>query len=116
MGAEGEIKLTMMKKEVTKKGPTGKSIPTPPSGLGIVGPNAPLSQIQKTQIKASEDVMNQPPPGAFNPDAANTGALVVHGQGPPPLHQMQGLWDGLFPTEGSKINKILHRDNNLCNS
>jgi len=103
--AEGEIKLTMMKKEVTKKGPTGKSIPTPPSGLGIVGPNAPLSQIQKTQIKASEGVMNQPPPGAFNPNAANTGALVVHGQGPPPLHQMQGFGVGRTLPNGGLQNQ-----------
>jgi len=99
--AEGEIKLTMIKKEVAKKAPTGKSIPKPPSGLGMVGPNAPLSQIQKTQNKASEGVMNSPPPGAFNPAAANTGALVVHGQGAPPLHQMQGFGVGrLLPNGG----------------
>ena len=35
--------------------------------------------------------MNAPPPGVFSPGAAAAGALVVHGQGPPPLHQPQGF-------------------------
>ena len=34
--------------------------------------------------------MMAPPPGAYAP-GANTGALVVFGQGPPPLHQPQGF-------------------------
>jgi hypothetical protein len=33
----------------------------------------------------------KPPPQLFSPDAVNAGALVVHGQGPPPLHQQQSV-------------------------
>ena len=38
--------------------------------------------------------MNGPPPaGAFHSGAAAGGAMVVHGQGPPSLHQAQaGFW------------------------
>ena len=104
--AEGEIKLTMIKKEEAKKAPkNGKSIPKPPAGVGMVGSNAPISQIQQNftspQNKTSEGIMNAPPPGAFNPNAGNSGALVAYGQGPPPLNQMQGFGVGrMLPNGG----------------
>jgi len=104
--AEGEIKLTMIKKqEATRKLPNGKSIPKPPAGVGMVGSNAPISQIKQnftsTQHQTSEGIMNAPPPGAFNPNAAASGMLVVHGQGPPPLQQMQGFGVGrMLPNGG----------------
>lgn len=96
---EGERKLTMLQKEeAKKKTPKGKSIPKPPVGVGLVGSNAPLSQIKKDfespPKTTTEGVMNAPPPGAFHPNAAYAGALVVHGQGPPPLHQAQGFGIG----------------------
>lgn len=96
--AEGEIKLTMMKKEEKKKQIMGKSVPKPPTGQGMVGLNAPLSQIQTNfkspQNQTSEGIMNAPPPGVFSPNAAHGGVLVVHGQGPPPLQQAQGFGIG----------------------
>ena len=35
--------------------------------------------------------MSAPPPGVFSAAAAAGGAMVVHGQGPPPLHQPMGF-------------------------
>lgn len=99
-------KLTMMKKEESpKKVMNGKSVPVPPAGAGIAGTNAPLSQIKKDfhrpQNTTSEGIMNAPPPGAFHPNAAQAGALVVHGQGPPPLQQAQGFGVGsMLPNGG----------------
>lgn len=103
--AEGEMKLTMIKKEEAKKTPKGKSLPKPPVGVGLVGQNAPLSQIKQTfespPKTTTEGVMNAPPPGAFHPNSQYAGALVVHGQGPPPLHQAQGFGVGrLMPGGG----------------
>ena len=96
--AEGEVKLTMMKKEENTKQIMGKSVPKPPTGLGMVGSNAPLSQIQRDfkspRNNSTEGIMSAPPPGAFSPHAAHNGALVVHGQGPPPLQQAQGFGIG----------------------
>jgi hypothetical protein len=96
--AEGEVKLTMIKKEEAKKQLKGKSQPKPPAGVGMVGQNAPLSQIKQNfespPKTTTEGIMNAPPPGAFNPNAQYAGALVVHGQGPPPLHQAQGFGVG----------------------
>ncbi|KAL3942641.1 MAG: hypothetical protein SGARI_000200 [Bacillariaceae sp.] len=96
--AEGEVKLTMIQKEEAKKLPKGKSVPKPPVGKGMVGENAPLSQIKQNfdspPKHTSDGVMNAPPPGAFHPNAAYAGALVVHGQGPPPLHQASGFGVG----------------------
>lgn len=103
--AEGEIKLTMMQKEEAKKQIKGKGIPKPPVGAGMVGSNAPLSQI-KQDFKSpgntsSGGIMNAPPPGAFHPGAAHAGALVVHGQGAPPLQQAQGFGVGqMLPNGG----------------
>jgi hypothetical protein len=104
--AYGENKLTMMKKEEAKKKVVnGKSVPLPPSGAGVAGTNAPLSQIKKDfeqpQNNTTEGIMNAPPPGAFHPNAAHGGALVVHGQGPPPLQQASGFGVGqMLPNGG----------------
>lgn len=107
--AEGEVKLTMVKKEEAKKNPKGKSVPKPPVGKGMVGENAPLSQIKQnfeSPPKTTTDgIMNAPPPGAFNPNAAYAGALVVHGQGPPPLHQASGFGVGRYLPNGGFQNQ-----------
>jgi len=97
--AEGEIKLTMMRNEANaKKVAKGKSVPRPPVGVGMTSSNAPLSQIgrdfKSPGNKTAEGVMNAPPPGVFSPNAAQAGALVVHGQGAPPLQQAQGFGVG----------------------
>lgn len=103
---EPVFKLTMMKKEEDKKKMVnGKSVPKPPAGAGMVSSNAPLTQIRKDfkpQVnKTSDGIMNAPPPGAFSPHAAASGALVVHGQGPPPLQQAQGFGVGqMLPNGG----------------
>jgi len=104
--AFGEQRLTMMKKEEPKKKQIkGKSVPKPPAGAGLAGSNAPLSQIKRDfyqpQVNTMEGVMNAPPPGVFSPGAAQAGALVVHGQGPPPLQQAQGFGVGqMLPNGG----------------
>lgn len=109
--AEGEIKLTMMKKEEEAiKTSKGKSIPMPPAGKNMVGSNAPLSQIRKdfvhgTQERNMQGIMNAPPPGAIHPGATNTGALVVHGQGPPPLQQQSGFGLGATLPNGGFQNQ-----------
>jgi hypothetical protein len=103
--AEGEVKLTMIKKEEAKKAPKGRSVPKPPVGKGFVGENAPLSQIKQnfdSPPKTTSGVMNTPPPGAFDP---NAGALVVMGQGPPPLHQVSGFGVGRFLPNGGFQNQ-----------
>jgi hypothetical protein len=104
--AEGEVKLTMIKKEEAKKGPKGRSVPKPPVGKGFVGENAPLSQIKQNfespPKTSAEGVMKAPPPGAFDP---NAGALVVMGQGPPPLHQVSGFGVGRFLPNGGFQNQ-----------
>ena len=41
-----------------------------------------------------QGVMKAPPPGVFTPGGAHGGALVVHGQGPPPLQQARGFGVG----------------------
>ena len=97
-----DTRLTMMKKEDTKKAPKGKSQPLPPVASGQLRPNAPLSEISK--IKATTPkvddgkVMKAPPPNAYN--GQYTGALVVHGQGPPPLHQASGFGVGAMLPNG----------------
>lgn len=103
--AEGEIKLTMMMKEEAKKTPKDKSVPKPPVGSNMVGSHVPLSKIKQDfpshENNNSEGIMNAPPPGVFHPNAANGGALVVHGQGPPPLHQVHGFGVGqMLPNGG----------------
>jgi len=37
------------------------------------------------------------PPTAFHPDAVHAGALVVHGQGPPPIQRGFGVGFGGVP-------------------
>mmetsp|Transcript_2747 Transcript_2747/g.7365 ORF Transcript_2747/g.7365 Transcript_2747/m.7365 type:complete len:575 (+) Transcript_2747:1789-3513(+) len=107
--AEGEVRLTMMRKEEKKMQIMGKSVPKPPVGQGMVGSNAPLSQIKKDfeppQNRSPEGIMNAPPPGVFSPNAAQGGALVVHGQGPPPLQQAQGFGVGAALPNGGFQNQ-----------
>jgi len=94
--AEYGRKLTMMAEEekMKAKAKNGKSVPVAPIGSGMIGPNASLGQIsaiRDTNKPLPQGVMNAPPPGVFSPGAAGQGALVVHGQGPPPLQQAQGF-------------------------
>jgi len=103
--AEGEFKLTMMRTENARNVVNGKSVPKPPVGAGMISSNAPLSQIKKDFKSpgniSSEGVMNAPPQGVFHPNAAHAGALVVHGQGAPPLQQAQGFGVGqMLPNGG----------------
>ncbi|CAJ1966724.1 unnamed protein product [Cylindrotheca closterium] len=88
-------KLTMIKdEEKKKKTKNGKSVPLPPVGSGMIGQNASLQQIstvKDTNKPVPQGVMSAPPPGVFSPGAAHGGALVVHGQGPPPLQQARGF-------------------------
>lgn len=66
----------------------GKSKPLPPAAHGMVGAQASLQQISTVKpakpVKNPEEIM-RPPQYAHHPNAAMAGALVVHGQGPPPL-------------------------------
>lgn len=105
--AEYGRKLTMMKGEEKKK-PKGKSVPLPPVASGMIGQNATLSQISTVKgqnvPKTGEGVMKAPPPGAFSPGAAGGGALVVHGQGPPPLNQARGFGVGAQLPNGGMSN------------
>ena len=98
--AEVEYKLTMKKQEEQKKNKHGKSVPKPPAAQGLVGSGATLSQIKevKPETKVKEDIMRAPPQ-PWHPDAVNAGALVVHGQGPPPLgpQGMVGFGAGYNP-------------------
>ena len=57
---------------------------------------APLSQVTP---KTGEGVMKAPPPTAFHPDAVHAGALVVHGQGPPPIQRGFGVGFGSPPPQ-----------------
>jgi len=93
--AEYGRKLTMMEAEKNKaKGKNGKSVPIAPIGSGMIGQNASLLQIsgvKDANKTAPQGVMSAPPPGVFSSGAAGQGALVVHGQGPPPLQQGRGF-------------------------
>jgi hypothetical protein len=97
--AEQQIKLTMKKQEDEKaKKNKGHSRGLPPSSQGQVGSAATLSQINSVKPstpKQTEGIMRAPPQMLFSPGAAQAGALVVHGQGPPPLQQQgQGFGVG----------------------
>jgi hypothetical protein len=97
--AEQAIKLTMKKQEDEKvKKNKGHSRGLPPSAAGQVGSAASLSQISSVKPstpKQTEGIMRAPPQMLFSPGAAQAGALVVHGQGPPPLQQQgQGFGVG----------------------
>lgn len=88
--AEGELRLTMLKQEEEKKkmAMSGKSKALPPVAKGLVGSGATLGQIQTvkntTTLKDPSLIMKTP---MFNSDGVNAGALVIHGQGPPPLQR-----------------------------
>lgn len=93
--AEKEIKLTMAREEEKKK--KSKTSALPPAGTGYLGSNATLSQIKEvkpeTRKKDPSEIMT-PPPMLFSPGAVNAGALVVHGEGPPPLQRGFGVGQG----------------------
>merc|ERR1719215_1021771 len=93
--------------EKMKRTNNGKSVPIAPIGSGMIGQNDTLSQIsgiKDTNKPMKEGVMNAPPPGVFSPAAAQAGALVVHGQGPPPLQQARGFGLGAqLPNGGLHI-------------
>lgn len=94
--AEKEIKLTMQREEEKKKKNKTKAIP--PAGTGYLGSNATLSQIKEVKPKMPHkdpsEIMS-PPPMLFSPGAVNAGALVIHGEGPPPLQQGFGVGFGV---------------------
>ena len=93
--AEKEVKLTMQKEEEKKK--KSKTSALPPAGTGYLGSNATLSQIKEvkpqTKHKDPAEIMS-PPAMLFSPGAVNAGALVVHGEGPPPLQRGFGVGQG----------------------
>merc|ERR1719215_2253779 len=91
-----------------KRTNNGKSVPIAPIGSGMIGQNATLSQIsgiKDTNKPMKDGIMNAPPPGVFSPNAAQAGALVVHGQGPPPLQQAQGFGVGQMMPNGGFQNQ-----------
>jgi len=98
--AEKQLKLTMMAQETEKKQDPNKSVPIPPVGKNMVGSGATLQQIQEIKPEAAQkdpnDIM-KPPPQLFDPNAVHAGALVVHGQGPPPIQQGFGVGYGPPP-------------------
>jgi len=100
--ATGGMTLTMVDAEEGKKKRNnekkGKSTAIPPIANGMVGSNATLSQINqvKTETKLPDPttIMKPPPPNVFHQNAGHAGALVVHGEGPPPLPQGFGAGYG----------------------
>ena len=100
-----DMRLTMMQKEEKKKSPNGKSRGLPPTASGQIAPNASLSDIKRVNPetpKVVEDgkVMRAPPANLFQHGAVNAGALVIHGQGAPPLQQSQGFGLGAHMPNG----------------
>jgi hypothetical protein len=90
--AEKEIKLTMQREEEKKK--KAKTSALPPAGTGYLGSNATLSQIKEVKPekpKKDPSEIMAPPPMLFSAGAVNAGALVVHGEGPPPLQRGFGV-------------------------
>lgn len=96
--AEQQLKLTMKKQEdENAKKNKGKSRGIAPVAHGQVGSNATLRQINQVKPSSAqkEGIMNAPPQTLFHPNAHMAGALVIHGQGPPPLQQQgQGFGVG----------------------
>lgn len=89
--AEEKLRLTMKKQEDEKaKKNKGKSVPLPPVAQRKLGSGATLGEISQVKPQQEKKSVMQPPPGLFQGDPAMYGALVVHGQGPPPL-QPQGF-------------------------
>lgn len=91
---EKDIMVAKKKQDDQLKKNPHKSKGLPPKvSKGNVGSGATLSQI--ASVKPAEEAKDpskimKPPPQLFSPDAVNAGALVIHGQGPPPL-QPQGF-------------------------
>lgn len=100
--AEKAMRLTMMKQEEEKMAikKSGKSRGLPPVAKGLVGSGATLGQIQNvktgTTLKDPSEIMKAPPQ-LFHPDSVHAGALVIHGQGPPPLQRGFGVGFGAVP-------------------
>lgn len=97
--AEQEYHLTMKKKEEAKKLKDGRSRGLPPVENTRLGQNATLNDIQEVKPntpKTGEGIMKTPPQ-LFRPDAVHAGALVVRGQGPPPIQRGFGVGYGSPP-------------------
>ena len=89
--AEEQLKLSLQKeRDALAKKNKSKSVPLPPAGSRKVGSGATLQEISQVKGPVKMESVMKPPPGLFQGDAAAAGALVVHGQGPPPL-QPQGF-------------------------
>ncbi|CAB9509987.1 expressed unknown protein [Seminavis robusta] len=97
--AEQEYQLTMKVKEEERKTKDGKSRGRPPAATGLVGSNATLDHIKhvKPEVAKTGDGVMKAPPQLFHPDAVHAGALVVHGQGPPPIQRGFGVGYGGAP-------------------
>jgi hypothetical protein len=84
--AEEKLKLTMKQQEDERaKKNRNKSAPLPPAAARMVGSGATLREISTVKPPTKKELVVVPPPGLFQGDAAMAGAMVVHGQGPPPL-------------------------------
>lgn len=84
--AEEQLKLTMKKQQDEKERKNrNKSVPIPPAARNKVGSGATLREISQVKPPTPKESVMKPPAGLFQGDAAASGALVVHGQGPPPL-------------------------------
>jgi len=88
--AQEHLTLTMKPKEDKR---SNKTNAIPPRAAGM-NSSATLEQI-KTSLpppaaKDPQSIMSAPPQ-LFHPQAVNAGALVVHGEGPPPLQQGFGV-------------------------
>lgn len=97
--AEQEYDLTMKKKEEAKKSKDGRSRGLPPVANTRLGQNATLNDIQEVKpntLKTGEGIMKAPPQ-VFHPDVVHAGAMVVHGQGPPPIQRGFGVGYGSPP-------------------
>lgn len=84
--AEEQLKLTMKQQEDERlKKNRNKSMPLPPAAARVVGSGATLREIATVKPAINKEIVMTPPPGLFQDDAAMSGAMVIHGQGPPPL-------------------------------
>lgn len=89
--ADEQLKLSLQKeRDAMAKKNKSKSVPLPPAGARKVGSGATLQEISQVKGPTKMETVMKPPPGLFQGDAAAAGALVIHGQGPPPL-QPQGF-------------------------
>eukprot|EP00548_Thalassiothrix_antarctica_P009775 CAMPEP_0194158864 /NCGR_PEP_ID=MMETSP0152-20130528/77514_1 /TAXON_ID=1049557 /ORGANISM="Thalassiothrix antarctica, Strain L6-D1" /LENGTH=627 /DNA_ID=CAMNT_0038868369 /DNA_START=90 /DNA_END=1973 /DNA_ORIENTATION=+ len=100
--ANAVISLSMVNEEEEKKRKKnegkGRSTAIPPLASGMIGTHATLSQI--SDVKTVKDVadptkiMKPVPQNVMHQNGGHAGALVVHGQGPPPLQQGFGVGYG----------------------